>query len=161
MTGQPLFYRCPECGRIAVVNTPESEESGDDFKFLCCGMPCPPLTVCADNELLLSHRMKYVIFGGYDRNAVRIEVDGGFHPMEKDHRIEWVYLRSFQGGQLKLLPPRSRSFVNFSMADYDAFVYCDRDVCRMGREHCQFLCKRGMSAYAYCNRHGLFRLDFE
>ena len=45
-----------------------------------------------------------------------------------------------------------------ALADEDAYVYCDREVCRMGHEYCQFECKRGMVLYAHCTVHGLFRL---
>lgn len=159
MTGEPLFYRCPQCGGLVIANS-TGPESGKPSGLVCCGGPCTPLVPCTDRELLDEHAMKFTVFGGYDRNAVRIEVDGSFHPMDREHRIEWIYLRTFQGGQLKLLPERGRSFATFALAEYDAFVYCDREVCKMGREHCQFLCKRGMSAYAYCSRHGLFRMEF-
>lgn len=163
MTDEPLIYRCPECGRIIIANSVKSNQHdhsypGKNPEIYCCGHPHSPLQICTDQTILDSHPMKFVIFGGYERNSVRIEVDGGFHPMEKDHRIEWIYMRTFQGGQLKILSPGSRSFANFSFADNDAFVYCDRNICKMGREHCQFLCKRGMVVYAYCSRHGLFRM---
>lgn len=162
MTDEPLFYRCPECGELIVANsTGHQQHDHKRPKILCCGQPLSPLEVCTDEELLNSHKMKFVIFGGYERNSVRIEVEDGFHPMNDDHRIEWMYIRTFQGGQLKFLAPSSRSFTNFSFADYDAFVYCDRDICRMGREHCQFECKRNMIVYAYCSKHGLFRLVLE
>ncbi len=157
LTDEPLLYRCAECGEVIVANSLGGRPAKLPEIF-CCGKAHAPLTVCADPNTLAEHPMKFVVFGGYERNSVRIEVEGGFHPMEEGHRIEWIYMRTFQGGQLKILPPNSRSFANFSFADYDAFVYCDRDICKMGREHCQFLCKRGMSAYAYCSKHGLFRL---
>ena len=160
MTGDPLFYRCPQCGEIIIANSSQHGRGvADKAPFVsCCGVQCVPLEVCTDPELCGSHPMRFVVFGGYERNSVRIEVESGFHPMEAGHRIEWIYMRTFQGGQLKMLPSGARSFASFSLADYDAFVYCDRDICRMGREHCQFLCKRGMVAYAFCNRHGLFKL---
>lgn len=160
MTGEPLFYRCAECGEVIVASSRGRNHGAPATypQISCCGRRLIPLEVCTDPQLCAGHPMNFVIFGGYERNSVRIEVEGGFHPMDKDHRIEWVYMRTFQGGQLKILPPSSRSFVNFSFADYDAFVYCDRDICKMGREHCQFLCKRGMVAYAYCSQHGLFRM---
>lgn len=160
MTGEPLFYRCPECGEIIIANSRQNEHGSEKGypKISCCGRQHNPLEICTDPKLCADHPMNFVIFGGYERNSARIEVEGGFHPMDEDHRIEWIYMRTFQGGQLKILPPSSRSFANFSFADYDAFVYCDREICKMGREHCQFLCKRGMVAYAYCSKHGLFRM---
>lgn len=162
MTGEPLFYRCPTCGEIIVSNS--TKDGLHDHKgpqISCCGAPLAPLEVCTDEALIASHKMHYVIFGGFENNSLRIEIDNGFHPIGDDHRIEWIYARTFQGGQLKFLPPRSRSIAHFSFADHDSFVYCDRDVCKMGREHCQFLCKRGMVVYAYCNKDGLFRMVME
>ena len=102
--------------------------------------------------------MGFVVFGGFENSSVRITVDRGNHPMQPEHRIEWIYLRTYQGGQLKYLPEKSRSAAHFSFADEDAYVYCDREICRMGREHCQFECKRGMTAYAFCSVHGLIKL---
>lgn len=163
MTGEPLICRCPECKELVIVNhtgqNPGAQEC--NTQIVCCNKPLSPLKVCTDPGLIASHPMSFVIFGGYERNSVRIQVEGGFHPMEADHRIEWIYLRTFQGGQLKILAPGGRSFANFSFADLDAFVYCDREVCKMGREHCQFLCKRGMVVYAFCTRHGLFRMELD
>lgn len=163
MTDEPLIYHCSECGKIMIANSIRLNHYHPERvpEIFCCGQPLLPLKVCTDQKIIDSHPIRFVIFGGYERNSVRIEIEGGFHPMEKDHRIEWIYMRTFQGGQLKILPPGSRSFANFSFADNDAFVYCDRDICRMGREHCQFLCKRGMVVYAYCSKHGLFRMVLE
>jgi superoxide reductase len=163
MTDEPLIYRCPECGEIIIANSVRHNHKYPDKcpEVFCCGKTHSPLDVCSEQIILDSHQMKFVIFGGYERNSVRIEVEGGFHPMDEDHRIEWIYMRTFQGGQLKILPPGSRSFANFSFADNDAFVYCDRDICKLGREHCQFSCKRGMIAYAFCSRHSLFQMALE
>ena len=155
-TEEPLFCRCPVCGTVFVASTPQKEQSRPAVS--CCGNAMEPLEICRDESLAGEHEMRFVVFGGFEKSAVRIAVDGGNHPMDPEHRIEWMYLRTFQGGQLKYLPERSRSMMQFAFADEDAYVYCDRDVCRMGREHCQFECKRGMVAYAYCSRHGLFRL---
>ena len=79
--------------------------------------------------------------------------------MTGDHRIEWIYVYDFQGGQFKYLPQGLSSRANFAFADEDAYAYCDRPICRMGREHCQFQCKRGLIFYAYCSMHGLFKLE--
>ncbi len=155
-TAEPLFFRCGVCGAVSVVSRPP--EGGTSPVLQCCGRACQPLERCQDVEVLEQHRLDFVVFGGFEHNAIRVTVGGGSHPMEEGHRIEWVYLRTYQGGQLKLLPGKTRSAVNFSLADEDAYVYCDREICRMGREHCQFECKRGMAVYAYCSVHGLMRL---
>lgn len=153
-TVEPVFFRCA-CGAVTVVNQTNQAELP---VIHCCGAALEPLPLCQDSELLAQHRITFTVFGGFEHNAIRFAVDSGSHPMGKDHRIEWMYLRTYQGGQLKYLPLNRRAVANFSLADEDAFVYCDREICRMGREHCQFQCKRGMVVYAYCNLHGLMRL---
>lgn len=155
-TETPIFFRCGSCGALTVVST--RPRTGALPKFSCCGQALEPLEVCRDEAVLQDHRLAFTVFGGFEHSAVRITVDGGGHPMADGHRIEWMYLRTFQGGQLKFLPAGTRSIAHFSLADDDAYVYCDRDICRMGREHCQFACKRGMEVYAYCSVHGLMRL---
>lgn len=158
-TGEPEFYRCGVCGAVEVKYRSFTTQ-GEARPGTCCGRALVRLESCADEVLAAEHRLDYCIFGGFAHNAVRVEVSGGLHPMGEDHRIEWIYLRTFQGGQMKYLPPRGPSAALFAMAEEDAFVFCDREVCRMGWERCLFQCKRDHIAYAYCSRHGLFRLRF-
>ncbi len=89
------------------------------------------------------HRITYVIFGGAEHNAMRIWVEEGQHPTTQEHYIQWIYLRTYEGGQIKFLLPGEKAMVNFALADGDAYSYCDRAVCEMGRGNCQFQCKRG------------------
>lgn len=160
-TGEPEFYRCGLCGAVEVKYPPLSGQAEGTFRpGTCCGRPLERLEPCGDEALWAEHRLDYCIFGGFAHNAVRVEVDGGLHPMRAGHRIEWLYLRTFQGGQMKYLPQRGPAAAVFAMAEEDAFVFCDREVCRMGWEHCLFQCKRDHMAYAYCDQHGLFRLRF-
>lgn len=159
-TNEPLFFRCNSCGTVYVVNS-SGERLNTTPEVRCCGNDLHALATSQDPKAMEDHRFDFVVFGGFDRNAVRITVNGGTHPMEEGHRVEWVYLRTFQGGQLKYLPEKGRSIASFAFADEDAYVYCGRNVCHMGREHCQFECKRGMVLYAYCSIHGLFRLELK
>lgn len=178
---QPVFYRCECCGSVTVITRPVPEndqssasadsgcsEQGAADRMIsdanlpvirCCGKDIPPLQVCRDPDLTEEHRIGYTLFGGFEKNAANIEIGGGIHPMTSGHRIEWIYVYGFQGGQLKYLPQGLSSKCNVAFADEDAYAYCDRPICRMGREHCQFQCKRGLVFYAYCSRHGLFRLE--
>lgn len=115
---------------------------------------------CDSGTLSQEHQLDYTVFGGFQHNTIRVAVGEGTHPMNAGHHIEWIYLYTYQGGQMKYLPLKGPSSALFSLAEEDAYVYCDRPVCRMGWEHCQFQCKRGHIAYAYCNEHGLYRLAF-
>ena len=160
-TEEPIFYRCGTCGTVQVcfrpAGSPDPEEEGPGR---CCGRPLELLVPQETDGEQAEHGLQYCIFGGASHNTVRIEVDGGRHPMTEEHRIEWIFLRTFQGGQMKYLPLRSGAAALFSMANEDAFVFCDREVCQMGWERCLFQCKRGHAAYAYCSKHGLYRLTF-
>lgn len=160
-TEEPLFFHCPSCGMVQVRLRPfgaPSSAPGDAGS--CCGQTLEQLGICDDAELASEHQMDFCVFGGPAHNSIRIEVVEGVHPMEEEHCIEWIFLRTFQGGQMKYLPPKKASAAIFSMAEEDAFMFCGREVCRMGWEHCAFQCKRGHIAYAYCSRHGLFALRF-
>ena len=148
---EPQFYRCAHCGSVVTLHS-ETEER--EREFFCCGERMRRLEPVPDAP----DKLEFVVFGGFEQNAIRITVDSGTGPLDRDHRIAWIYLYTYQGGQMKFLPPGARPVAQFALADEDAYVYCDRPVCRMGREHCQFECKRGMTAYAYCTEHGLLRL---
>ena len=160
-TEEPVFCRCPVCGMVQVRNRPVGALAvGAEEMGQCCGRRLERLVPQEAGTGGADHEMQFCVFGGSSHNVIRIEVDGGRHPMTEDHRIEWIYLRTFQGGQMKYLPLRSGAATLFSMANEDAFVFCDREVCRMGWEHCLFQCKRGHAAYAYCSQHGLYQLTF-
>lgn len=157
-TQEPEFFRCPACGMVQVRLRPAGSLASSDEAGSCCGQVLERLNLCKDTELLAEHPMDFCVFGGPAHNSIRIEVAEGVHPMGDDHHIEWIFLRTFQGGQMKYIPQKKASAAIFSMAEEDAFMFCGRDVCRMGWEHCAFQCKRGHAAYAYCSRHGLFQL---
>ena len=160
-TEEPEFYRCPVCGAVSVCCRPAGAPQGEAAEpGRCCGRPMERLLPQDGSTEGDEHRLEYCIFGGFSHNTIRIEVDRGCHPMTQDHHIEWIYLRTYQGGQMKYLPRPGEAAVLFSMASEDAYSFCDREVCRMGWEHCLFQCKRGHIAYAYCSQHGLYRLMF-
>lgn len=161
-TSEPEFYRCAVCGTVNVRYRPLNDQMLVPAEVgNCCGQPLTELSACMDvRSCSGEHEMKYCVFGGFAHNTVRVEVAEGLHPMNEEHYIEWIFLRTFQGGQMKYLPFKGESATLFSMANEDAYVFCDREVCRMGWEHCLFQCKRGYVAFAYCNQHGLLRLPF-
>jgi len=153
-SAEPRFYRCERCGFLAVTFQAENPLHS---RLCCCGGQINEL-VAAPETGALRHEIEYVIFGGYEHNAIRITVDNNLHPMTKEHQIQWIYLYTFEGGQLKFLSPGQMPVATFAMADQDAYVYCGRDICRMGREPCQFQCKRGHIIYVFCSLHGLQEL---
>ncbi|HPE15836.1 MAG TPA: desulfoferrodoxin family protein [Oscillospiraceae bacterium] len=150
----PRFYRCGSCGALGV-------EFGAEARALMpcqCGGSRELLAPSADADPAEAHRITYVIFGGAEHNAIRVWVEEGRHPATQEHHIAWIYLRTYTGGQLKFLLPGEKPTATFALADEDAYAYCDRPVCRMGRGNCQFQCKRGYQVYACCSVHGLREL---
>ncbi|TKI06610.1 desulfoferrodoxin [Martelella alba] len=125
----------------------------------CCATPMQALAAQnADAPGAHDHRVAMQVFGGFDANALTVSVGETPHPTEAAHRILWLYLYTFQGGQLKFLSPGEPANVTFPLAGKDAYVYCDRRICK-GRR-CKFNCKRGFRVFAYCSRDGLWLSAF-
>ena len=78
----------------------------------------------------------YRILGGFNSNAVECS----WRISDDRFRIQWIALKTFTGSQLKYVLPKKRSPLLFALADEDAYVYCDKDVCL----ECTFMCKRGV-----------------
>lgn len=127
------FYKINE--NIMVSITPLPLEGNEQIK---------QLTV--NDEL--SHQLKYQIFGGFNNNAIRVDLT---ELVSKGHEITWIGLMTFTGFQFKYILPSKKEII-FSLADEDAYVYCNKNPC----EECVFKCKNGFKLYLYCQEHGLF-----
>lgn len=66
-----------------------------------------------------------------------VKVGSVFHPMTEEHSIGWVFLETEKGGQIVKLNPGSEPVAEFCVADGDTAV----------------------AAYAYCNLHGLWKME--
>lgn len=98
--------------------------------------------------------INYRIVGGFNDNA--IEVSWKIVEEKEHDSIEWIYIKTFTGGQLKYVTnPTKTSFI-FALADEDAYVYCDEDPCL----ECTFRCKRGFEIYAYL-KSSLIKIPIE
>ena len=149
---EPIFYRCPQCSALLI----QANNFGDRLAPHCCGAAMSQLVAADDSALLATeHRLHLVVAGGFDANVIHISVGNPPHPMDGMHSLEWIYLYTFQGGQLKFINGFTTPTVTFALADEDAYVFCDRPVCLGSR--CKFNCKKGFTAYAYCNRDGLWK----
>ena len=58
------------------------------------------------------------------------------HPMLPEHYIQWIYLETEKGGQLKKLNPGETPSVTFALNE-----------------------DKAVAVYAYCNIHGLWKAD--
>lgn len=68
---------------------------------------------------------------------ITVKVGSVFHPMTEEHSIGWVFLETEKGGQIVKLNPGSEPVAEFCVADGDTAV----------------------AAYAYCNLHGLWKME--
>ena len=153
--GEPTFYHCPRCGQFLVT----INNNGGETQLRCCDETLSALTPQNTNDALAEdHLPQMTISGGFESNTLTVNIGTTPHPMTDDHRLLWIYVYTFQGGQFKFLRPGDLPEATFALAENDAYVYCDRPVCKGSR--CKFNCKRGFTAYSWCNQHGLWKHSF-
>ncbi|MCR5485563.1 MAG: desulfoferrodoxin [Clostridiales bacterium] len=100
---------------------------------VCCGekmQEIVPNTTDAATE-------KHVPVITVDGNKVTVKIGSVTHPMTEEHYITWILLRTEQGNQRKELKPGDAPEAVFALADGD----------------------KAISAYAYCNLHGLWKSE--
>jgi len=100
---------------------------------VCCG---DKMTELVPNTTDASAE-KHVPVIKVDGNLVTVEIGSAPHPMTEEHHISWVYLLTDKGGQRKNLEHTAAPSVTFMLTDDDKTV----------------------SAFAYCNLHGLWKAD--
>lgn len=152
MCGEPRFFVCEHCNNMIIQGRGENA----NLNISCCGEPMKELIPSTADACKSEHLAEATLTGDFKINTITAKIGRGNHPSTEEHHIEWVYLRTFQGGQLKFLESTKYPQVSFALADEDAHRYCDIPVCRSGKG-CNFNCKRGFFAYVYCNIHGLWR----
>jgi superoxide reductase len=107
------------------------EDSG--IELVCCGdymQELVPNTTDAANE-------KHVPVIEVNGNTVKVTVGSTIHPMGDDHHIAWIVLYTEKGCQRKYLDHNGEPVATFELADGD----------------------KAVSAYEYCNIHGLWKAD--
>lgn len=90
------FYVCPHCGNMVAM----MHESG--AKIVCCGEQMKllePNTTDASKE-------KHVPDVSIEGNLVTVQVGSTIHPMTDEHYIQWIYVQTKNGGQVKYLQDR-------------------------------------------------------
>lgn len=153
---EPTFFHCPHCGQFLVAMSTH----GSEAQIRCCGETLSALVPqgASDDVRAEEHLPLMTISGGFESNTLTVNVGATPHPMTEDHRLLWIYVYTFEGGQFKFLKPGDLPEATFALAGKDAYVYCDRPVCKGSR--CKFNCKRGFTAYSWCNQDGLWKHSF-
>lgn len=145
---QLIFYHCTDCGSVF-----QASSLREGSVPMCCNERMESLKAKDSLEVSDDILIEYKITGGYNENVVEV-----FWKVKNEIiSIEWIYLKTFTGGQLKYVTnPKKNSFV-FAMADEDAYVYCDENPCL----ECTFRCKREFEIYAYIKGEGLIKLSLD
>ena len=119
------FYQCSHCGNIIA----KVKDSG--VPVVCCGETMTEIVPGTVDASLEKHVPVYTV----DGNIVHVTVGAVEHPMQPEHYIEWISLRTKQGSQHKALCPDDKPELCFTLCEGDEVE----------------------AVYAYCNLHGLWK----
>lgn len=97
---------------------------------ICCGEEMQVLTANSKEAATEKHIPVIEVTA----QQVKVTIGEVLHPMEEAHYIEWIYLETTRGIKRVNLKPGEEPIANFSLLK-------DEEV---------------LSAYAYCNLHGLW-----
>ena len=68
-------------------------------------------------------------------HMIKVKIGSIMHPMTNEHHISMIYLKTKQGGQLKILSVLQTPIVSFALSEND----------------------EPLEVYGYCNLHGLWK----
>ncbi|MCC8042643.1 MAG: desulfoferrodoxin [Oscillospiraceae bacterium] len=119
------FYICKSCGAVIMPIGDASE--------ICCNDAMEELVAGSVDAAFEKHIPVYTVEG----NIVSVTVGSVLHPMLPEHYIEWIFLKTKQGSQLKRLNPGEEPKASFALCDGDEVE----------------------AVYAYCNLHSLWKTE--
>ncbi|MGL4798219.1 MAG: desulfoferrodoxin family protein [Cellulosilyticaceae bacterium] len=102
-------------------------------KLMCCGEAMTEVVANTQEAATEKHIPVVSVVG----NVVEVMVGSVAHPMAEAHHIAWVYIQTKEGAQRKCLPVDGEPKASFALTDGDELV----------------------AAYAYCNLHGLWKVE--
>ena len=117
------FFRCRHCGNLVGM----IHDSG--MRIVCCGEEMQELVANSTDAATEKHVPVVTV----DGDTVHVTVGSVEHPMTEAHYIQWIYLKTENGGQRKCLTPNDKPAASFKVVD-------DKPV----------------AVYEYCNLHGLW-----
>ncbi len=118
------FFKCDICGNMVGM----IHESGVPME--CCGQPMTEMKANTSDGATEKHVPVVEVSGA----RVLVKVGEVNHPMLPEHFIQWIYLKTEQGGQRKELKPGDIPQATFELTDGD----------------------KALTAYELCNLHGLW-----
>ena len=120
------FYLCGACKNLVYmvdkkVCTPK-----------CCGETMIELNANTTDAAQEKHVPAVTVNG----NMLEVKVGSVEHPMTEAHYIQWIFVETEKGGQIKYLTPQDKPEACFAIVD-----------------------DRALAVYAYCNLHGLWKTE--
>lgn len=118
------FFRCKHCGNLMSAIT----DSG--VPMICCGEQMEALTA----NTVDASAEKHLPSVSQNGRLVHAKVGSVAHPMTEEHHIEFIYLLTEHGGQIKKLRVEDNPEAMFAVLEDTA-----------------------LQVFAYCNLHGLWK----
>ncbi len=118
------FFKCEICGNQAG----KILDSG--VPMFCCGQPMTQMEVQTVEEGAGEKHLPEVKVEG---DKIKVKVGSVEHPMIDAHYIQWIYVKTENGGQRKCLKPGDAPEAEFALAN-----------------------DKAVAVYEYCNLHGLW-----
>lgn len=100
---------------------------------MCCGQKMTEIVPGTSDGAVEKHVPVVTVSG----NEVLVQVGSVEHPMVEEHYIEWIVIQTEKGSQKVRLAAGDEPKAKFLLAEND----------------------RPISAYAYCNLHGLWKAE--
>ena len=119
------FYICEHCGNI-ITKVKDSK-----VPVVCCGEKMKEIVAGTTDASLEKHVPIYKI----DKNILIVNVGLVEHPMTEDHFIEFVYIQTNHGEQIKFLKPNQKPCVSFNLSENEIVE----------------------NVFAFCNLHGMWK----
>jgi len=126
MNNNHIFFKCALCGNLIGL----IDDKG--ISIMCCGQK---MTELIANTVDASVEKHLPVVTGSDCSLC-VNVGSVPHPMEESHFIEFIFVKTEQGGQRKALKPGMDPKSEFCLVD-----------------------DKAVAVYAYCNLHGLWKVD--
>lgn len=138
------FYKCPVCGNVIV----KAVDSG--MTPMCCGKTMlelkpnvleekteshMPVAEITSEDTVLSNCDPFYLYHCGRRYHTKVLVGNKPHPMNKEHKICFVYYETENGGQIRYLKAG------------------------MPAEVCFYSTDKPKAIYSYCNIHGLWKVN--
>ena len=120
------FYRCKHCGQIVAV------VKATGVPIICCNEPMEEIVPGTTDAAVEKHVPVYTV----DGTKVTVKVGSVEHPMQPEHYIEWIALKTNSGNQRKALKSSDKPEAVFAINEGDTVE----------------------AVYAYCNLHSLWKV---